>query len=266
MTATEAPASATPSPKVRGEGGSGLGHRLRVIAGWIVGVLLLIVVLFAVYTQIVMQGERPYAIDAWSDEGVNITSTDQSIVMTPTGEASGDGLVFIPGAKVDPYAYINKLSGIVADGTTVVITKPTLNLAFFDTRPLSAFTADAPDVSTWYVGGHSLGGVRACMLADDPEVSGVILFGSYCANDLSQTSLSVLSLGGQHDGLSTPEKIADAAPMLPADATFVQIDGANHASFGDYGVQPGDGEATATSDEVRTEITAQVGSFLGDAR
>ncbi|KQX05795.1 hydrolase [Leifsonia sp. Root1293] len=243
-----------------------MGHRLRVIAGWIVGVLLLIVVLFAVYTQIVMQGERPAAIDAWSDEGVSITSTDHSIVMTPTGEASGDGLVFVPGAKVDPYAYMNKLSGIVADGTTVVITKPTLNLAFFDTRPLSAFTADAPDVSTWYVGGHSLGGVRACMLADDPDVSGIILFGSYCANDLSETSLAVLSLGGQNDGLSTPEKIADSAALLPSDATFVEIAGANHASFGDYGVQPGDGEATATSDEVREEITAQVDAFLGEVR
>ena len=51
----------------------------------------------------------------------------------------------------------------------------------------------------------------------------------------------------------------------PPDATFVEIAGANHASFGDYGVQPGDGEATATSDEVRDEITAQVDAFLGDA-
>lgn len=263
MTATETTAPAPGTPAVRGE--RGRGHRIRVVIGWIVGVLLLLVVVFLVYTQIVMQGVRPAAIDAWTDEGVSITSTDHSIVMTPTGDATGDGLVFIPGAKVDPYAYMKKLSGIVADGTTVVITKPTLNLAFFDTRPLSTFTADAPDVSTWYVGGHSLGGVRACMLADDPDVSGVILFGSYCANDLSQTSLAVLSLGGQNDGLSTPAKIADAAPMLPADATFVEIAGANHASFGDYGVQPGDGEATATSDEVRDEITAQVDAFLGDA-
>ena len=96
---------------------------------------------------------------------MTIRQTERSFVIEPADGGSGVGLVFIPGAKVDPAAYLWKLSGIVADsGATVVITEPTLNLAFFDTRPLSEFTADAPDVSEWYVGGHSLGGVRSCQL------------------------------------------------------------------------------------------------------
>ena len=106
-----------------------------------------LVVGFLFYANMVMRGEREYAIKAWTNPAVSITSTDHSIVMTPTGTASGDGLVFIPGAKVDPYAYLFKLSGIVETaGVTVVITKPTLNLAFFDTRTLAQFTTAAPEV------------------------------------------------------------------------------------------------------------------------
>jgi hypothetical protein len=236
----------------------GLGRVLMAL----LGALLLIIVAFLVYANMVMPGERDAAIKAWTNPAVAITSTDHSIVMTPTGADSGTGLVFIPGAKVDPYAYMFVLSGIVEEsGVTVVITKPTLNLAFFDQRPLTTFTADAPAVGRWYVGGHSLGGVRSCMLADDPAVAGLVLFGSYCANDLSGTDLAVLSIGGSEDGLSTPEKIADAAPLLPATATFVEIEGLNHAGFGNYGVQSGDGVATITSAEARDAITAALAEF-----
>ena len=91
---------------------------------------------------------------------------------------------------------------------------------------------------------------------------GVVLFGSYCANDLSGTDLRVLSLVGERDGLSTPEKVAESASMLPADAQTVLLEGANHASFGDYGPQPGDGVATASDEETRDRITDAVSDFL----
>jgi len=225
-------------------------------------VVALIAVAFGVYVNMVAGGDRKAALKVWDNPNIRVTSTDHSLVLEPTGgtgDRSDVGLVFIPGAKVDPYAYMYKLSGIVERlGVTVVITKPTLNLAFFDTRPLTDFTADAPDVTTWLIGGHSLGGVRACMLADDPAVAGLVLFGSYCATDLSTAELTVTSIAGENDGLSTPQKIADAAGNLPDDTTFVEIPGANHASFGDYGRQSGDGEATISSDEAFDAITAEL--------
>ncbi|MDP3207748.1 MAG: alpha/beta hydrolase [Rhodoglobus sp.] len=230
-------------------------------------VLALLVAGFLVYANMVMRGEREAAISAWTNPAVSIESTDHSIVMSPTGASDGVGLVFIPGAKVDPYAYLFVLSGIVEhEGVTVVITKPTLNLAFFDFRPLTTFTSDAPEVTEWFVGGHSLGGVRACMLADDPGVEGLVLFGSYCATDLSATGLKVLSVGGSEDGLSTPKKISDAASLLPPSAAFVEIEGLNHARFGNYGTQSGDGAATITSGEARATITDIFGDFLSANR
>lgn len=169
--------------------------------------------------------------------------------------------MFIPGSKVAPEAYAALLHGFVVDGgATVVITRPWLNLAFFDPRGLDAFTSAAPEVDTWAVGGHSLGGVRACMLAADADA--LVLFASYCAVDLSAAGVQVLSLAGAEDGLSTPQNIADARHLLPADASMVDIDGASHASFGDYGEQAGDGTATISDRDMRAAVTEQLTAFL----
>jgi len=244
-----------------------VGHRLRRGFARTIAVILIVALLATTavlfYASMVMRGDRVAAIKAWENPAVSITSTDHSIVIEPTGESSDVGLVFIPGAKVDPYAYLYKLSALAeSDGVTVVITKPILNLAFFDQRPLSTFTSDAPGIGSWYVGGHSLGGVRACQLADSPDVAGLILFGSYCATDLSESNLSVLSIAASNDGLSTADKIEAAAPLLPSSATFVVIDGGNHSGFGDYGHQSGDGEATLTNEEIREAITVAVSEFF----
>ena len=71
----------------------------------------------------------------------------------------------------------------------------------------------------------------------------------------------VISVSGSEDGLSTPEKIADARHLLPGDAEMHEIEGANHASFGDYGPQPGDGTATISDDDMREQLTELVGPF-----
>jgi hypothetical protein len=239
-------------------------NRIR-IAGWTaLSALLLGVIVFLVWTQLVLPADRDAVQAVFDDTAVSVTDTESSIVIAPSGLPSGLGLVFIPGAKVDPYAYLATLAGTVEQtGLTVVITKPTLNLAFFDQRPLDTFTEAAPGVTGWFVGGHSLGGVRACMFAQDPAnaVAGLVLFGSYCAS-LIDGDLPVLSLSGSEDGLSTPAKIQDSAALLPPNTHFEQIEGASHASFGAYGSQPGDGVPTLSEAEAQEAITTALSSFV----
>ena len=191
---------------------------------------------------------------------MTLTDAGAAWVLAPASGESDTGLVFIPGAKVEPVAYAATLVGTVEEGATVVITKPTLNLAFFDLRPLSAFTELVPGIDDWSVGGHSLGGVRACQLAEGTE--GLVLLGSYCATDLSGSGLPVLSISGLEDGLSTPEKIDEAAHLLPADTVYVVIEGGNHAGFGAYGPQAGDREATIPAEDQRQQITDALAPFL----
>ncbi|EAR25310.1 hypothetical protein A20C1_01941 [marine actinobacterium PHSC20C1] len=261
--------AAESSPSVHDQSGTRTPQRRgrRVLRGTLVGLaafLVIAVTAMLVWANVGVMHPETDALDkVRTNPAVSVSENDDSFVLSPTSAPSGEGLVFIPGAKVSADSYLYKLSGAVAEsGLTVVVTKPILNLAFFDQRRLSTFTNDAPAVDTWYVGGHSLGGVRACQYAAQPEVSGLILFGSYCANDLADVDTRVLSLSGSNDLLSTPEKIMDAAHLLPPSTTFFPIDGANHARFGDYGDQAGDGTATLSSSLVRDVITAEITSFI----
>lgn len=241
--------------------------RRRRVLRWVLWSLLALVVLVIggtlIWSQVgVMAAEPEPLAQAEANPGLVIDDdAPEGIVLTPADGASEEGFVFIPGAKVQPEAYIAILQDVVAeDHVTVVITRPWLNLAFFDLRGMDAFTSAAPNIDTWMVGGHSLGGVRGCQLAQDADA--LVLFASYCANDLSGSDLPVLSLAGSEDGLSTPEKVADARHLLPADATMVEIEGASHASFGDYGPQPGDGTPTISDEDMRAEVTTQIGDFV----
>jgi len=240
-------------------------RRGRRIVAWVlasIGALIVVAVVgFLLWANIGVMAAEPDALAAVrADQDVTVTDAGGAWVLAPASGESDTGLVFIPGAKVDPLAYAATLVGVVEEGATVVITKPTLNLAFFDFRPLSDFTDLAPEVDDWFVGGHSLGGVRACQLAEGTD--GLVLFGSYCANDLSESGLAALSISASHDGLSTPEKIDESAHLLPADTIFVVIEGGNHAGFGAYGAQAGDGEATIPDADIRAQITGALGPFL----
>ena len=106
-------------------------------------------------------------------------------MLTPAGGAGEHGLVFFAGAKVEPEAYAATFRETAAQGRTVVIVQSFLNLPLLETRPLSEFTDLAPEVDAWAVGGHSMGGVQACRVADaEPEaVHALVLFASYCADD-----------------------------------------------------------------------------------
>ncbi len=105
-----------------------------------------------------------------------------------------------------------------------------------------------PSVESWAVGGHSLGGAMAARLTyTHPEaVDGLVLWAAYPAStdDLSSSDVIVTSIYGTLDGLSTGDKIDASRPLLPGDTQWVPIEGGNHAQFGDYGVQSGDGSAT----------------------
>ena len=108
--------------------------------------------------------------------------------------------------------------------------------------------------------------LKAVRLKVEETGAGLLLLGSYCATDLSGTQLPVLSIGGEQDGLSTPEKIDAARPLLPADAVLVAIPGASHASFGDYGPQAGDGTPTATDADVEAVVVTEVGDLAASLR
>lgn len=73
---------------------------------------------------------------------------------------------------------------------------------------------------------------------------------------LSENDVLVTSVYASEDGLATVEEIEASATQLPPDTTFVEIEGGNHAGFGWYGEQDGDGEASSTREARQEQVVA----------
>ena len=231
-------------------------RRIRITGWTALTSLLVTLVCFLTWFHIVFTAERDATLEVFRDDRVKVAEVDGSIVMEATEGVGMTGVLYFPGARVDPYSYLYPLSELAASGVTVVIMDPLLNMALFDTRSIEELSLAAPKVSDWVLSGHSLGGVRACMLADHPDVVGLVLMGSYCANDISFTAIPVLQVLASDDGLVDAEALNGSASLLPPSTQKVTVEGANHASFGTYGDQPGDGVATLSRAEVREQLTS----------
>lgn len=235
-------------------------------------ILAVVVALLVAVSAFVIWTQDTYAADARgiesieSDSRLQLHERDGLTVVAPAGEPNDRGIVFLPGAKVEPEAYATTFAEVAAAGTTVVIVNPFLNLALIEPRSFEEYTAVAPEVTTWAVGGHSMGGVKACQYAEAAEVDALLLLASYCSGvDLADRDLDVLTLLGSEDGVINSNALRDARGLLPADAVWSTIEGATHAQFGDYGPQDGDGVATISDAAAHEAIGAALVSFLGRA-
>lgn len=233
---------------------------------------------FAVLVALALAGVGAfvvYANDAYpaGDEAADaLVSTDALPVEQGDGYlAFGDadaatGIVLYPGAKVDYHAYAPLARDLAQRGYFVAVVQMPLNFAFFDIDAADRVRAAFPQVESWWVGGHSLGGSMAAAYAadhaDDGALAGVVLLGAYSASDLSATDLGAIVVYGENDQVLNREKLEQGAALLPHDALTLEVPGGNHAGFGDYGAQDGDGVSTITPDEQREQTADAVSAYI----
>lgn len=195
----------------------------------------------------------PVAVQALrSDARVQVTEQLTWYELAPARRnASGDlvqptsGLIFVPGARVDPRAYANVLRPVAAAGYLVVVLREPLNFALPNSTHAESVVDVHPRIRHWTMAGHSLGGVTAAAYADrETRINGLLLYASYPGAALDRMDLKAMSISGTKDGLTTPSDIAASKTKLPRQTRYVAIDGAIHSYFGDYGDQPGDGVPT----------------------
>lgn len=169
------------------------------------------------------------------------TLADDTMVFSP--ENATVGLIFYPGGKVEHRAYIPLMEACASRGILCVLVEMPFRLAVFDINAAEGIQEKYPEIESWYIGGHSLGGsMAASYLADHTEdFEGLILLGSYSTADLSAVDLRVLSVYGSEDGVMNREKYEENRSNLPADLRETVIEGGCHAYFGMYGEQEGDG-------------------------
>jgi len=191
--------------------------------------------------------------------------TDSYITFEPE-EKTKTGFIFYPGAKVDPEAYAPLALEMAEKGIFTVITPMPLNLAIFGVDKALGVMNNYPEIENWFFGGHSLGGAMAAQFThSNPRmIKGLVLLAAYPAKNskLNTSNTPVLSIYASEDGLATPEKINNSKQYLPEDTEFVLIEGGNHAQFGDYGEQKGDGTATIPQEEQRRITVKKIIDFI----
>jgi pimeloyl-ACP methyl ester carboxylesterase len=238
---------------------------IRIVAGVLLIVFLLAVAGFVIWAETPL-GPMPEALQALKTDDTVRVESDSFITFWPQNQEPVSGVVLYPGGRVDPRSYAPAARAIAEYGYLAVITPMPLNLAVLNSSAAEDVITAYPEIKTWIVGGHSLGGTMAAGYAEANAdiVDGLLLWASYPADDAlsARSAPSVLSIYATNDGLSTLEDIEASRANLPQHTRWVEITGGNHAQFGWYGEQPGDGQATISRLEQQEQIVAGTVQFL----
>ena len=161
------------------------------------------------------------------------------------------GMIFYPGGKVEYTSYIPLMRALASKGILCILVKMPFNLAVFDINAADGLCESYPEIESWYIGGHSLGGAMAASYLDKntDEFDGIVFLGAYSTADLSGEKIKALSVYGSMDGVMNMEKYEENRGKLPKNFEEHIIDGGCHSYFGMYGAQDGDGTPTVTNEE-----------------
>lgn len=250
----------TAKPKHRG---------LRRILLAILLLLFLFATIFLLYSADYYRPDS-VAVDAraWGDaEGLIHETSNYIAVGDP--ETAEMGYIFYPGGKVDAGAYLPYLLELNAyEDIFCAVVKPPFRLAILDVNAGDRLREDYPQIGTWAVGGHSLGGASAARYVEkhmeDSDLAALVLLASYPDVDLSSWDKPVLSVSAGMDQILDRDRYEKAMALLPPQpgTTYYFLSNGNHSGFGNYGSQQGDGRANTPTSSQREDVVAVTGAFL----
>src|SRR5512143_2021883 len=235
---------------------TGSMSRCAVIA--LVALLLVATIGFLAWTRLARYPAFPEAMAL-----AQTAQTSQGWYVFQPAQPADTGFIFYPGGLVDPAAYAPLMKSLSDQGILSVIVSMPLDLAIFGVNKANDVIAAYPEIKHWLIGGHSLGGSMSAEFVKGypSSVAGIAFMAAYPADatNLSELPLKVVSIHGSNDGLATEPKIQNSLKNLPADTKVITIEGGNHAQYGNYGPQAGDGVATISRAEQQQQtVTASV--------
>ena len=189
-------------------------------------------------------------------QGSGITVQDNLTILSPT-EPTDTAIIFYPGAKVEAEAYLPLLDQIRQTGVTCILVHMPFHMAIFDADAAETVIPRFPEIRHWYIAGHSMGGAMASKFASDhpDQVDGLILMGAYIyGNYPDEKTLTIYG--------SLNQSVED---HIDYTENIVEIEGGNHAQFGNYGPQKGDPAAAISAEEQQAQTVAAIEAFLWPA-
>ena len=216
---------------------------LNILKWTCIGLISFVLVL---WIALVIYARNPYtALDEMNNqleiiESNTVAEYEDRDEIRFTVENPKTNIIFLPGGLVTPDSYKYVAYSLALDGHNVTIAKAPYNLAILKPWLGREFVVEGMEN---IVIGHSLGGVVASIMSSNEYlIDKVILMGSYPIRDLS--SKEVLFITAEHDlGLEEEAFNESMVHINEEYTTIIDIEGGNHAQFGWYGPQKGDGEA-----------------------
>jgi hypothetical protein len=239
--------------------------RLRTVAVIAAALVVALIVGFYAWTRVARYAAFPEAV-AVAEPALTAPGW---YVFEPDGEPVA-GFVFYPGGLVDAAAYAPLMARLSDGGALSVIVPMPLELAVLGIERAADVQAAFPRIETWVIAGHSLGGAMAAdFVKGNPDaVDGLALLASYPAasTDLSALPIQAVSVYGTENGVTTAEEFQASLARLPPDTDLVVIEGGNHAQFGHYGPQAGDGMATIDREAQQRQTAETLLAFVIEVR
>lgn len=231
----------------------GMPRRKRwLIAGGIA--LLILAILAGMFVWYVSDYYRAedVALEVMAQDS-GIVVQDNLTILSPTYPVD-TAIIFYPGAKVEAEAYLPLLDQIRQTGVVCVWVHMPFHMAIFDSDAAKEVMDRFPEIQHWYVAGHSMGGAMESKFASDhpDQVDGLILMGAYIYGDYPDEK--TLTIYG-----SLNQSVED---HIDYTENIVEIQGGNHAQFGNYGPQKGDLPAEISAQEQQSQTVAAIQDFL----
>ena len=187
--------------------------------------------------------------------GDHLEVRDDLTILSPS-YPTDTAIIFYPGAKVEASAYLPLLNQLRQTGLTCILVEMPFHMAIFDPDAALDVIPQFPEIRHWYIAGHSMGGAMASQFASShpDQVDGLILLVAYLYGDYPPED--TLTIYG-----SLNQSVED---KIDYTENIVEIEGGNHAQFGNYGPQKGDLPAGISAEEQQRQTVEAIQSFLAD--
>ncbi len=222
-------------------------------------VLVIVGSSFFIYTMDYYKADTEVmsVVAAARDENIKIISDGDYTIFKPNNLTDINvGYIFYPGGKVEETAYLPLLNKLAENGVTCVLVKMPLRLAVFGINKADDVYSKVPEIEKWYIGGHSLGGAMSATYAAKrtDKIAGLILLAAYPSDEVD---MPIIAIYGSEDQILNRSKLAIVNNVQV-------IMGGNHAQFGDYGKQKGDGVSAITHEDQQAQTVELILKFIQD--
>ena len=222
-----------------------------VAGGMILLVLAILAGVFFWYVSDYYRAEDAALEILAQDSGITV---QDNLTMLSPAAPTDTAMIFYPGAKVEAEAYLPLLDQIRQTGITCILVHMPFHMAIFDANAAEDVIDQFPAFQHWYIAGHSMGGAMASQFASEhpDQIDGLILMGAYIYGDYpAEKTLTIYG--------SLNQSVED---LIDYTENIVEIEGGNHAQFGNYSPQKGDLPAAISAEEQQKQTVAAIEAFL----